>query len=73
MNLSDKAKLKIALGLTEPLPLPNSLAEEVALAERKLADPILDRLPAYRGEGEVDRLLSVLDSLESGKRGGGGR
>jgi hypothetical protein len=29
-----------------------------------LADPVLDRLPAYRKGSDADRLTSLLDSLE---------
>ena len=54
-------------------PLPANRHEDCEACRRKLnieADPILDRLPAYRGEGEADRLLSILDSLET-ERGQG--
>jgi ABC-type molybdate transport system ATPase subunit len=34
--------------------------------ELAAADPLLDRLPAYRSGSELDRLNQILDELERG-------
>jgi hypothetical protein len=50
-------------------PLPASRHEDCEACRRKLlleADPILDRLPAYRGEKEADRLIAILDEIDRG-------
>ena len=60
--------------LAVPPLVPATRAESCQDCRRRLnleADPILDRMPAYRGEGESNRLLRILDSLESNERGQG--
>jgi hypothetical protein len=68
MTATERARLETALGLTEPLPWPASLDEEIALAESRLADPIRDRAPATRSAGKASRLLRILDGLENTNR-----
>ena len=63
--------LRIALATSQPIPA-NHLEDCLACRRRLIeADPIIDRLPAYRGEGESDRLLRILDSLNSNEKGDG--
>jgi hypothetical protein len=57
-------------------PLPANRHEDCQACRRKLlleADPVLDRLPAYRGDAEADRLLRILDSLDSNDSNGRGQ
>ena len=47
-------------------PWPNCLRDNVAEMERPYqqhADPVLDRLPAYKSGREANRLLAILDEL----------
>jgi hypothetical protein len=63
-----KTSLEIALSATPPLPANRH--EDCQACRRKLnieADPILDRLPAYRGEKECDRLNAILDEIDRGQ------
>ena len=57
-------------------PLPANRHEDCEACRRKLlleADPVLDRLPAYRGDAEADRLIRILDSLDSNDSNGRGK
>ena len=67
-DLTDPTPLEIALGITEPLPWPQSIADEIALAESRLADPLRDKAPATRPKGKVNRIMRILDNLESSNR-----
>lgn len=73
MNARELTALEVATQSAPPLPA--SRREDCVACIRKLkseSDPILDRLPAYRGEGEADRLLAILDSLDSNDSNGRG-
>lgn len=63
-KLTDDERLAIALGTTEPRPWPESIDEEIALAERNLADPIRDHAPRTAPAGRTRGVLSILDRLD---------
>ena len=64
MIATEKQKLETALGLSEPLPWPASLDEEIALAERNQANPIRDHTPRFAPGRKVRNVLSILDQIE---------
>jgi len=65
MTTTDKQRLETALGRTEPLPWPASIEEEIALAERNLANPIRDHLPQAAPGRKVRGVLAILDQIEN--------
>jgi len=70
MTPDEKTKLETALGFSEPLPLPNSQAEDLELTEMRLAadlrmaDPIRDHTPRSAPARKVRGVLSILDQLD---------
>jgi hypothetical protein len=64
MTPTERTKLETALGVTEPLPWPASVAEEIALAERNMADPIRDHAPRTAPKRKIRGVLSILDQLD---------
>ena len=64
MNAAQRTRLETALGLDQPLPWPATLDEEIALAERHLADPLRDHVPQAAPKRKVGRVLSILDQLD---------
>ena len=59
-----QSRLEIALGMTEPLPWPASLDEELALAERNLGHHIRDHVPQLAPKHKVRGVLAALDRIE---------
>jgi len=70
MNPRELTELETALGFSEPLPLPNSLAEDLELTEMRLAadlrlaDPIRDHTPRSAPARKVRNVLSILDEID---------
>jgi hypothetical protein len=64
MTATEKARPLTDPGVTEPLPLQNSQAEEIALEELRLADPIRDHLPASAPQRKVRGVLAILDQIQ---------
>ena len=63
LTISERTRLKTALGHDQPLPWPASLDEELTLAERNLSDPLRDHLPQSAPKRRVRGVLSILDQL----------
>jgi hypothetical protein len=64
MNPAQQKRLETVLGRTEPLPWPQSVADELALAERRMQDPIRDHTPQAAPRRKVRGVLSILDQLD---------
>jgi len=68
MSPTDKTRLEIALGMTEPLPWPASLDEEIVLAERRMQAEAHGPARIRKGS-EVARVFELLDQLETERTG----
>ena len=68
MSHNELTRLEIALGLDQPLPWPSSLAQDIAMEERRLQAEAHG--PARRRKGsEVARVFELLDQLETERTG----
>jgi len=68
MTPAQREKLETALGITEPLPWPASLDEEIVLAERRMEAEAHGPARIRRGS-EVARVFALLDQIESERTG----
>jgi len=66
MTPTQQSRLEIALGRSEPLPWPASVAEEIAMEERKMQAESHGPARIRKGS-EVARVFALLDSI--GKEG----
>ena len=59
---ADKQRLEVAIGTTEPRPWPNSLAEEIAEAERM--ELLMRDSPRPRSNKAVANVFALLDEID---------
>ena len=62
--ISERTRLKTALGHDQPLPWPANLDEELALAEQHLANPIRDHVPRLAPKRKTRGVLAILDQID---------
>ena len=63
-NYTNQTALEVALDYSGPVPWPQSIADEIALAESRMADPIRDHTPRTAPQRKVRGVLSILDQLD---------